>query len=248
MFSCSVRMSNYSKFNWKTFLRDKEALCDCSFPTFWDLWRSSFRTGKFVVLWNERSEQTNKLQWLVEWKSHRRSLEGEWRESKRQRKENTCGKGERPRQTDEDGWRGRLAGRPPRSPVMDDGPVIPLITWQDTCKTLRKYFLSRFVGSAAKAPDVLLLYGREETLNPTLSSCRRWAVRTFLRNVQHVSRGTTSELNCAMISPLGWDTCREGGSFIVSKQHVCAIKETKQTELLGSIQRKQSNYEYSIRK
>lgn len=43
-------------------------------------------------------------------------------------RENMCGKGERPRQTDEDGWRGRAAGRPPSSPVMDDRPVITLIT------------------------------------------------------------------------------------------------------------------------
>lgn len=92
------------------------------------------------------------------------------------------------------------SGKAAMQPVMDDRPVITLITWQDACKTLRKYFLSRLLGSAAKVPDVLLVYGGEETLNPTLSS---WAIRTFLRNVQHVNGETTSEQNCVMISPLG---------------------------------------------
>lgn len=95
------------------------------------------------------------------------------------------------------------SGKAAMQPVMDDQPIITLITCQDACRTLRKYFLSRFVGSAAKVPDVLPVYGREETLNPALSSCRRRAIRTFLRNVQHVSGETTSEQNCAMISLLG---------------------------------------------
>lgn len=118
------------------------------------------------ALWNgsfeKKQKKTNEMQWGVGWKTNRRSLMVSGGGQRGREKENTRGKGERPRRTDKDGWRGRAAGRPPSSPVMDDRPVTPLITWQDACKTLRKYFLSRFVGNAAKVPGALPLYGSEE--------------------------------------------------------------------------------------
>lgn len=48
--------------------------------------------------------------------------------------------------------------------VADDQPVIILITWQDACRTQRKYFLPLLVGSAAKFPDILPVYGSEENV------------------------------------------------------------------------------------
>lgn len=160
--------------------------------------------------------------------------------SQRGRERKTCTEREsvlaRQTKTDEEE---KAGGKAATQPVMDDRPVITLITWQDACKTLRKYFLSRSVGSAAKVPDVLPLYGREETLNPALSSCRRPAICTFLRNVQHVS--ARDHFRAKLCNDQSARRRHVSGGFFYCEGATCLRSKTK------SKLNKQCSWDYSIK-